>query len=214
MAKRYWREILIAGLIGLLIWTNANTPTKHTGSSHTVCIIDTLYMEAPVRTIVRYQRRLVPVFDTITSVYTDTLWQYRVDTSWLYADIPVQKYTQGYSLSVSDTSMNSWLISPTTATQRHGRHIADVGIMVRTIGWLDTIAVTLHRPLSSVDSSMKPPQREWPSLWLNLHSTWPTAPDLRPDIAPGVAIQWRQWYGGYNYSTNGTHTISVGHRLW
>lgn len=87
--KAFWREILIAILIGLLIWVSGSQRIVTVGSSDTVCIIDTIVQKVPA-VVVRYQRVLLTRTDTIN--VSDTIQSIRLDTSWLYADVPVQIY--------------------------------------------------------------------------------------------------------------------------
>jgi hypothetical protein len=87
--KSFWREILIGILIALLMWvSSADRPQKNTGSTDTVCVVDTITHVVPGATILKYVKIKLPVY------ISDTVISDRVimDTSWLYADVPVQEY--------------------------------------------------------------------------------------------------------------------------
>jgi hypothetical protein len=111
--KSFWREILIGILIALLLWvSSADRPQKNTGSTDTVCVVDTVVRNVPTPERIAWRKVLLSKYDTIytTLVDYDTTVIDRVDTSWLYADIPVQEYR-------------------------------DTAYYVRTTGWLDSISV-------------------------------------------------------------------------
>lgn len=93
--KNYWREILIGILIALLLWvSSADRPTQTIGSSDTVCVTDTVTRNVPSPVRVEWRKILLSRTDTIyenLSAY-DTTVIVRIDTSWLYADVPVNEY--------------------------------------------------------------------------------------------------------------------------
>lgn len=91
--KAYWREILIGILIALLIWVSSSQPKIiRSGSSDTVCITDTLTKKVPVPVRSASRKIFVVSHDTVHTIVRaiDTLMIQ--DTSWLYADIPLNEY--------------------------------------------------------------------------------------------------------------------------
>lgn len=111
--KKYWREILIAILIALLMWvSSADKAVTNTGSSETVCITDTVVQRVPGAVRVGWRKIYLSHYDTIYAnvVQHDTTVVARIDTSWVYTDIPVNEYR-------------------------------DTGYYLRTIGWLDSLEV-------------------------------------------------------------------------
>lgn len=110
--KSYWREILIAILIGLLLWvSSADKSTNTVGSSETVCVTDTITKAVPSPSLVKYVKVKLPVYlrDTITD-HKITDHYITQDTAWLYADIPQNEYR-------------------------------DTNYYIRTIGWMDSISL-------------------------------------------------------------------------
>lgn len=221
--KQYWKEILIAVLIALLIWTNSNTKTRTIGSTDTICHVDTIYLAKPAPTLIRYERILLPRYDTVEIVLIDTLEKLIIDTSWLYADVPVQDYTQRYALKpglVQYSGMDSifweeFKAAGKSNVEKYGLgindHLADISIKVRTIGWLDTMSVEVIQPPQAAPIIPK----IYPSVWADLSTIWPSEPGEHvPDIGVGIMLQYKQWTAGYNRSTRGTHLISIGHKLW
>lgn len=93
--KNYWREILIGILIALLLWiSSADRPVKNIGHTDTVCVVDTVVRNVPSPVRVEWRKILLSRTDTIyenLSAY-DTTVIVRIDTSWLYADVPVNEY--------------------------------------------------------------------------------------------------------------------------
>lgn len=91
--KAYWREILIGILVLLLIWVSSSVPKViRTGSSETICRTDTIIVSNPVGNVVKYVKVLVPVTDTIIDTLDIDHYITKIDTSWLYADIPTNVY--------------------------------------------------------------------------------------------------------------------------
>lgn len=93
--KNYWREILIGILIALLLWvSSADRPVKNIHHTDTVCVVDTVVRNVPSPVRVEWRKILLSRTDTIyenLSAY-DTTVIVRIDTSWLYADVPVNEY--------------------------------------------------------------------------------------------------------------------------
>jgi len=93
--KNYWREILIGILIALLLWvSSADRPVKNIGHTDTVCVVDTVVRNVPSPVRVEWRKILLSRTDTIyenLSSYDTTVIS-RIDTSWLYADVPVNEY--------------------------------------------------------------------------------------------------------------------------
>ena len=89
--KNYWREILIAILIGLLLWvSSADRSTQTVGSSETVCVTDTITNAIPSPTLIKHVKVKVPVYIS-DLVIRDSVIVER-DTAWLYADVPQNEY--------------------------------------------------------------------------------------------------------------------------
>lgn len=94
--KNYWREILIGILIALLLWvSSADRPVRTIGNSDTICHTDTINQNVPVPVRVGSRKIYVTHYDTVYANVTqyDTTIVDHIDTSWLYADVPVQEYT-------------------------------------------------------------------------------------------------------------------------
>lgn len=93
--KAYWREILIGILIALLIWISSAEPKLvRSGSSDTTCIVDTVTNVVPGATLVKYVKVKLPyyVHDTIVDHQITDHYITDIDTSWLYADVPMNEY--------------------------------------------------------------------------------------------------------------------------
>jgi len=90
--KNHWKEILIAILIGLLIWvSSADRPTT-IGSTDTICHTDTIIQTVPGATLIRYQKVKLPVYVYDTNVVNIIKDRKVLDTAWLYTDVPVNEY--------------------------------------------------------------------------------------------------------------------------
>lgn len=113
--KKYYREMIILGLVAALLasFKSCNNTNSY-GTTITECYIDTVVHKIPGATVVRYEKKLVPViterYDTVYSFDTDTLISTINDTAYIYADIPVQEYK-------------------------------DSSYYIRTIGWLDSLSI-------------------------------------------------------------------------
>ena len=90
--KAFWREILIAILIALLIWVSSSQKVVTVGSSDTICHTDTISHSVPGAKVIRYQKVRLWHIDTVQVVTMDSVESVRLDTAWLYTDVPVQEY--------------------------------------------------------------------------------------------------------------------------
>lgn len=172
--KKYWKEILIAILIGLLLWISPSERVRTIGSSDTLCITDTILTKVPAN-IVRYERVKVFVIDTIYQHDTDTTIIVRRDTSWLYADVPLIEYVDG------------------------------TNYYVRTIGWLDSIAVYPHYEQPKIEDKKK---RDKMTLFINSQVGYNI-------LAPGASMSIDRYQVGANYNAaNGGLILTVGYRLY
>ena len=109
---KYWREIIICGLIAMLFWIGPKSTIKTIGSSDTICYRDTIYNRIPVPTRGGVKRVYIDRTDSIYIVKMDVDTVTVMDTSWLYADIPLQIYEE------------------------------DSVYYIRTVGWLDSIDIS------------------------------------------------------------------------
>jgi len=161
--KAYWREILIAILIALLLWvSSADRPQKHTGSSDTVCVVDTVLRNVPSPVRVEWRKILLSRTDTIYETLSayDTTVISRIDTSWLYADVPVNEYR-------------------------------DTAYYARTIGWLDSISVYRHLPVTT-----SPDHKITRSYDVTIFANTQIGSGV---LAPGVSMSVKRLQLGYNY---------------
>lgn len=90
--KAFWREILIAILIALLIWVSSSQKVVTLGSSDTICHTDTISHSVLGAKVIRYQKVRLWHIDTVQVVTMDSVESVRIDTAWLYTDVPVQEY--------------------------------------------------------------------------------------------------------------------------
>lgn len=183
--KKYWREILIAILIGLLLWiSGADTPPVHTTSPEIICITDTIVRHVPVPVRLGSRKIFLPHYDTVYQNLSgfapsgvggkDTLIVERIDTSWLYADVPVQEYR-------------------------------DTSYYIRTIGWLDSVSV-MHKSCDPV------PQRQKVSSYgVTIFGNVITGSG---SVAPGIDISVRRLQLGYHYDViQKGGRLTVGYRI-
>jgi hypothetical protein len=173
--KAFWREILIGILIALLIWISSAEPKLvRSGSSQTTCIVDTVTNVVPGANVLKYVKVKVPVYvhDTIVDHQIIDHYITDIDTSWLYADIPLNEYK-------------------------------DTTYYIRTIGWLDSVAVYVPKNVKT-----KPVNFILPSLYINTQ--------LGPQhIAPGATLQYRKVQVGYNYNIiQGAGNVTLGYKIF
>ncbi len=159
--KAYWREILIAILIALLLWvSSADRPIKTIGNTDTVCITDTVTNVVPGATLVKYVNVKLLTYDTIIDHQITDHYITRLDTSWLYADVPVNEYR-------------------------------DTSYYARTIGWLDSISVYRHLPVTT-----SPDHKITRSPYVTIFANTQIGSGV---LAPGLSMSVKRLQLGYNY---------------
>lgn len=176
--KNYWREILIGILIALLLWvSSADRPVKNIGHTDTVCVVDTVVRNVPSPVRVEWRKILLSRTDTIyenLSAYDTTVIS-RIDTSWLYADVPVNEYR-------------------------------DTSYYARTIGWLDSISVYRHLPVTT-SPDHKITRSPYVTIFANTHLA-------NGVLAPGVTVSVKRLQLGYNWNLiNQSGVVTIGYRI-
>lgn len=157
--KTFWREILIGILILLLCWVGCQKPVQYVQGNVEIVRRDTIRLsdtvKVPGATLREWRKIFLPVHDTVYTIVegmkTDTFVS--IDTAWLYTEVPVHQYRD--------------------SVRFEGGKILhyDIG----TIGWLDTMGLTLKQEVYP-----DPISRKW-DISANVIMS-------RENFAPGIGL--------------------------